>query len=95
MPILELTLLKLKLASSRPVYVRELCTHYGPICHHGLKAKSSQHFNATSRNIVTYVENADQTHATFSKPHVNVSVPQAPGARQVDLARMPWGNNVA
>ena len=36
MPILGLILLKLQLASSRPVYVRELWTSYGPISHHGL-----------------------------------------------------------
>ena len=32
---------------------------------------------------------ACQTHATFSTQYVDVYVPQAPSAKQVDLARMP------
>ena len=33
--------------------------------------------------------NYGQTNATFSTHHVDVYVPHAPGAQQVDLARMP------
>ena len=43
-------------------------------------------------DVAACVERAGQRHATFSTfstQHVDVYVPQAPGAKQVDLARMP------
>ena len=53
-------------------------------------AKRSQHFNA--KDVATCFARCGQTHATFSSfstQHVNVHVPQALGAQEVDLTRMP------
>ena len=44
------------------------------------------------QDVATCVERVGQTHATFSSfstQHVNVHVPQAPGAQEMDLTRMP------
>ena len=71
MQILELILLKLQLASSRPVHVRELCMPCGPICHHRLVAWpnarniSTQHLATLLHDVATCVEWTDQKHATY------------------------------
>ena len=58
----------------------------------------TQHLATLLHDVATGVERAGQTNATFSAfltQHVDAHVPQAPGAQQVDLARMPLYNNVA
>ena len=53
---------------------------------------STQQLATLLHDVATCVERAGQTHATFpsfSTQHVNVHVPQAPGAQEVDLTRMP------
>ena len=53
---------------------------------------STQHLATLLRDVATCVEWGGQTHATlssFSTQHVNGHVPQAPGAQEVDLVRMP------
>ena len=53
---------------------------------------STQHLATLLHDVATCVERGGQTHATFSlfsTQHVIVHVPQAPGAQEVDLTRMP------
>ena len=53
---------------------------------------STQHLATLLHDVATCVERGGQTHATFSSfstKHVNVYVPQAHGAQEVDLRRMP------
>ena len=53
---------------------------------------STQHLATLLHDVATCVARGGQTHATFSSfstQHVNVHVPQAPGAQEVDLTRMP------
>ena len=53
---------------------------------------STQHLVTLLHDVATCVERGGQTHATFSSfstQHVNVHVPQVPGAKEVDLTRMP------
>ena len=52
----------------------------------------TQHFAPLLYDVATCVARGGQTHATFSSfstQHVNVHVPQAPSAQEVDLTRMP------
>ena len=51
-----------------------------------------EHLAALLHDVASCLEGAGQTHATFSTfstQHVDVHVPQSPGAQQVDLTRMP------
>ena len=53
---------------------------------------STQHLATLLHDVAACVERAGQRHATFSTfstQHVDIYVPQAPGAKQVDLARIP------
>ena len=53
---------------------------------------STQHLATLLPDVATCVARGVQTHTTFSSfstQHVNVHVPQAPGAQEVDLTRMP------
>ena len=47
------------------------------------------------RHVLNGVAKTHATFSSFSTQHVNVHVPQAPGAQQVDLARMLWCKHVA
>ena len=53
---------------------------------------STQHLVTLLHDVATCVARGGQTFATFSSfstQHVNVHVPQAPGAHEVNLTRMP------
>ena len=53
---------------------------------------STQHLAKLLRDVATCVEWGGRTHAkfsSFSTQHVNVHVPQSPGAQEVDLVSMP------
>ena len=53
---------------------------------------STQHLATLFHDVETCVEQGGLTHPTFSSfstKDVNVHVPQAPGAQEVDLTRMP------
>ena len=53
---------------------------------------SKQHLATLLHDVAICVKRGGQTHATFSSfstQHVNVRLPQAPGAQEVDLTRMP------
>ena len=59
---------------------------------------STQHLATLLHDVATCVERGGQNACnvpSFSTEHVNVHVPQAPGAQEVDLTRMPWCNDVA